>query len=112
MAPEEHPLPTLDDLEVGGKRVLVRCDLNVPLKDGKIGDDLRIRASIPTLHELLGRGGRVAVCSHLGRPKGRVTEDLRLAPVGARLGELLGLEVEALDQVVGVDATGRAWCRE
>ena len=105
MAPEEHPLPTLDDLEVGGKRVLVRCDLNVPLKDGKIGDDLRIRASIPTLHELLDRGGRVAVCSHLGRPKGRVTEDLRLAPVGARLGELLGLEVEALDQVVGDDAT-------
>ena len=105
MASEDHPLSTLDELDVSGQRVLVRCDLNVPLKDGAIGDDLRIRASIPTLKELLDRGGRVAVCSHLGRPKGRVVENLRLAPVGLRLGKLLGVEVEALEQVVGDDAT-------
>ncbi|MDQ5815717.1 MAG: phosphoglycerate kinase [Actinomycetota bacterium] len=105
MAQEDQPLPTLDELEVDGRRVLVRCDLNVPLQDGKIGDDLRVRASIPTLRELLDRGGRVAVCSHLGRPKGRIVADLRLAPLGARLGELLGVEVETLDQIVGEDAT-------
>ena len=102
-------LPTIDDLEVAGRRVLVRCDLNVPLKDGVVGDDLRIRAAVPTLKALIDRGGRLAVCSHLGRPKGKVVEDLRLAPVGDRLGELLETEVEILDQVVGDKAA--AACR-
>lgn len=90
---------------MAGKRVLVRCDLNVPLKDGHVGDDLRIRSAIPTLRALLERGARLAICSHLGRPKGKVVEDLRLAPVGERLSELLGTTVEILDEVVGDKAT-------
>lgn len=79
----------------------MRCDLNVPLKDGLVGDDLRIRAAVPSLQALLERDAKVAVCSHLGRPKGRVVEELRLAPVAERLSELLGIEVDALDEVVG-----------
>jgi phosphoglycerate kinase len=94
-------LPRLDDLDVAGKRVIVRCDLNVPLENGHITDDMRIQASLPTLNALLGRGARLAVCSHLGRPKGRVVEELRLAPVGERLRELLGRDVTILDEVVG-----------
>lgn len=94
-------LPTLDSLDVSGKRVFVRCDLNVPLNDGVVGDDLRIRAAVPTLKALLERGANLVVSSHLGRPKGRVVEELRLAPVGERLSELLGIEVESLDEVVG-----------
>lgn len=97
-------LPGLDDLEVADRRVLVRCDLNVPLERGAITDDLRIRASIPTLDALLERGGRVAVCSHLGRPKGKHTEEFRLAPVAARLGELLNEDIEVLNEVVGDEA--------
>lgn len=97
-------LPGLDDLEVADRRVLVRCDLNVPLERGAITDDLRIRASIPTLDALLERGGRVAVCSHLGRPKGKRTEEFRLAPVAARLGELLNEDIEVLNEVVGDEA--------
>ena len=84
-----HSLPHLDDLEVEGRRVLVRADLNVPLEDGAVAGDLRVRASVPTLEALLERGARLAVCSHLGRPKGRVTDELRLAPVGVCLAELL-----------------------
>ena len=98
-------LPSLDDLDVEGRRVLVRCDLNVPLKDGQITDDLRVQASLPTLRALLDRSARVAVCSHLGRPKGKVVEELRLRPVGERLGELLGEDVVALDEVVGEEAS-------
>lgn len=94
-------LPTIDDLDVAGRRVLVRCDLNVPLQEGVIGDDLRIRSAVPTLQALLERDANVAVCSHLGRPKGKVVEELRLAPVAERLSELLGIEVDALDEVVG-----------
>jgi len=89
-------LRTLDDLEVSGRRVLLRADLNVPLskEDGSITDDMRIRASIPTLRELLDRGAsQVVACSHLGRPKGKPKPDLSLAPIAARLGELLGEEV-------------------
>lgn len=97
-------LPEIDDIEVEGRRVLVRCDLNVPLEDGRITDDLRIRSSVPTLEALLHRGARLAVCSHLGRPKGRVVESLRLAPVGKRLEELLGRSVVALDTVTGEHA--------
>ena len=94
-------LPSLDDLDVQGKRVLLRSDLNVPLKNGEITDDYRIRAALPTILELLERGARVIVCSHLGRPKGTVVEELRMAPVGRRLEQLLGRPVETLDTVVG-----------
>ncbi|MFN2488349.1 MAG: phosphoglycerate kinase [Actinomycetota bacterium] len=101
-------LPRIEDLDVEGRRVLVRCDLNVPLSNGRIEDDLRIRASLPTLRELLERGGRLAICSHLGRPKGKVVEDLRLAPVGRRLGELLERDVMILEDIAGERA--RAAC--
>lgn len=97
-------LPAIDSLEVSGKRVFVRCDLNVPLDDGVIDDDLRIRAAIPTLKTLLERGANLVVASHLGRPKGKVVEELRLAPIGERLSELLAIEVESLDEVVGEKA--------
>ena len=97
-------LPSLDSLDVAGKRVLVRCDLNVPLGDGAITDDLRIRAALPTLNVLLERGARLAVCSHLGRPKGKVVDELRLAPVGERLSELLERDVSVVRDVVGDEA--------
>jgi phosphoglycerate kinase len=97
-----HRLRTLEDLgNLAGRRVLVRCDLNVPLENGTITDDLRIQASVPTLRELLDAGARPAVCSHLGRPKGMVVEALRLAPVGKPLAEALGAPVTALREVVG-----------
>jgi phosphoglycerate kinase len=104
MSPKDE-LPGLDDLDVAGRRVLVRCDLNVPLERGDITDDLRIRASLPTLDALLERGGRLAVCSHLGRPKGKPKQELRLAPVAARLGELLNEDIEILTEVIGDEAT-------
>ncbi|MDQ4144142.1 MAG: phosphoglycerate kinase [Actinomycetota bacterium] len=94
-------LPSIADLDVAGKRLLVRCDLNVPLADGRITDDLRIRASLPTLEALLDTGARLAVCSHLGRPKGKFVEELRLAPVGERLGELLRRDVVVSEDVAG-----------
>jgi len=100
----DEDLPSLDSLEVSDKRVLVRCDLNVPLGDGAITDDLRIRAALPTLNDLLDRGARLAVCSHLGRPKGKVVEELRLAPVGERLSELLERQVTVVRDVVGDEA--------
>ena len=103
------PLPQLEDLEVEGRRVFVRCDLNVPLADGNVTDDMRIRASLPTLEALLERGAGLVVASHLGRPKGKVSDGLRLAPVARRLGELLGRDVTAVDDVVG-DAA-RSACR-
>ena len=95
-------LRTLDDLgDVAGSRVFVRADFNVPLDAGKVADDLRIRATIPTLQELRERGAALVVASHLGRPKGEVRDDLRLGPVAERLGELLAVDVQALDEVVG-----------
>jgi len=95
-------LPTLDDLgDVAGKRVFVRLDLNVPLLDGVVEDDTRVRAALPTLGELLEAGASLVLASHLGRPGGAVREDLRLAPVGTRLAELLDRDVQALDEVVG-----------
>jgi phosphoglycerate kinase len=97
-------LPSIDELEVSGRRVLVRCDLNVPLEGRAITDDLRIRAARPTLEALLEKGARLAVCSHLGRPKGQVNDGLRLAPVGERLSKLLGRNVTAVRDVVGDEA--------
>jgi phosphoglycerate kinase len=95
-------LRTLEDLgTVDGRRVLVRCDFNVPLEDGRIVEDLRIRAAVPTLSELLDGGASVVACSHLGRPKGQVVDRLRLAPVGTRLAEVLDRPVRALDEVTG-----------
>jgi len=95
-------IATLDDLgDVAGRRAFVRVDHNVPLKDGAVADDTRIRASLPTLRELLDRDLSLVIASHLGRPKGRVRDELRLAPVADRLAELLERDVEALDEVVG-----------
>ena len=95
------PLRTLDSLgSLAGKRVIVRCDLNVPLKDGAITDDGRVRASLPTLNALIHQGARVVVCSHLGRPDGAPDAKYSLAPVTQRLSELLGKPVAfALDTV-------------
>ena len=91
---------TLDALgDVTGARVFVRADLNVPLHDGVVGDDTRIGAMVPTARELLERGARLVVASHLGRPEGTVVEDLRLAPVGRVLAERLGARVTTLDEV-------------
>jgi phosphoglycerate kinase len=93
---------TLDDLgDVAGQRVFVRADLNVPLDDGQVADDQRIRATIPTLRELLERRAALVVASHLGRPGGRPTDELRLGPVADRLAALLDRDVMALDEVVG-----------
>jgi len=97
---------TVEDLDVAGKRVLVRCDFNVPLKEGVITDDTRIVAALPTIKYLLSKGARVILCSHLGKPKGTPKPELSLAPVAARLTELLGQEVKfaADDEVVGPNA--------
>ena len=100
MSPRQ--LRTIEDLDdFVGKTVLVRCDLNVPLEDDKVTDDLRVRASVPTLQELLGKGATLVVCSHLGRPKGKAVDLLRLDPVGEALAEALGQKVDKLDEVVG-----------
>ncbi|GAA4519732.1 phosphoglycerate kinase [Actinoallomurus oryzae] len=100
---------TIDELgDVRGKRVLVRSDLNVPLADGVIGDDGRIRASVPTINELAEKGARVIVCAHLGRPKGKPQPEFSLKPVAARLGELLGREVRFADDTVGESAKATA----
>lgn len=95
---------TLDDLDLSGSRVLLRADLNVPLDGGEVADDFRIRASLPTVQTLRDAGAAVVLCSHLGRPKGQVVQELRLAPVGARLSELGGFAVRAASDVVGPDA--------
>lgn len=94
-------MTTFDDLDLSGKRVLVRVDFNVPLEDGVIGDDSRIRASLPTLRSILERGGKPVLMSHLGRPKGQVVDALRLDPVARRLEELLGSPVQKLDESTG-----------
>ena len=86
--------------DLSGKRVLVRADFNVPLDNGNITDDTRIRAALPTIHDLASKGAKVILCSHFGRPKG-VTEKLRLTPVAVRLSELLGKEVKKTDDCIG-----------
>lgn len=97
---------SVDDINVKGQKVLVRCDFNVPLKDGKITDENRIVAALPTIKKLIADGGRVILCSHLGKPKGEPKPELSLAPVAKRLSELLGKEVvfAADDNVVGDNA--------
>src|SRR3954467_5045398 len=104
-----RPLPGVDSLgDVVGKRVLVRSDLNVPLEDGKITDDGRIRASLPQIRALVDAGAKVVVCAHLGRPKGVPDPKYSLAPVAARLGELLGREVTFVDDPASYPA-GDIW---
>ena len=97
---------TVDDINVKGKKVLVRCDFNVPLKDGKITDENRLVAALPTIQKLVADGGKVILCSHLGKPKGEPKPELSLAPVAVRLAELLGQPVTfaADDNVVGENA--------
>lgn len=97
---------TVDDINVKGKRVLVRCDFNVPLKEGVITNDNRIQAALPTIKKLIGDGGRIILCSHLGKPKNGPEAAFSLAPVAARLSELLGKEVKFAkdDEVVGANA--------
>ncbi|NET49573.1 MAG: phosphoglycerate kinase, partial [Merismopedia sp. SIO2A8] len=92
----------LSESDLAGKKVLVRADLNVPLDDGgTITDDTRIRAALPTVEDLINKGAKVIMCSHLGRPKGKVNESLRLTPVATRLSELLGQSVTMCDDSVG-----------
>lgn len=95
---------TVEDLEVSGKKVLVRCDFNVPLKDGVITSDKRIVASLPTIKYLVDHNAKVILCSHLGRPKGEFKPEFSLAPVAVRLSELLGKEVKMAKDVVGESA--------
>ena len=97
---------SVDDINVKGKRVLVRCDFNVPLQEGKITDENRLVAALPTIKKLIADGGKVILCSHLGKPKGEPKPELSLAPVAVRLSELLGQEVKfaADPEVVGPNA--------
>ncbi len=99
---------TIRDVDVRGKRVLVRVDFNVPLKDGAASDDTRIRAALPTLTYLLDQGASLVLCSHLGRPKGKVAPELRMDPVAARLSELLDRPVNKLDDCVGPEVEAAA----
>lgn len=97
---------SVDDINVKGKKVLVRCDFNVPLQDGKITDENRLVAALPTIKKLIADGGKVILCSHLGKPKGEPKPELSLAPVAVRMSELLGQPVKfaADDNVVGEKA--------
>ena len=97
---------SVDDINVKGKRVLVRCDFNVPLQDGKITDENRLVAALPTIKKLIADGGKVILCSHLGKPKGEPKPEMSLAPVAKRMAELLGQDVKfaADPEVVGANA--------
>lgn len=99
---------TIEDITVSGKRVLVRCDFNVPQKDGAITSDKRIVEALPTIKYLLDHRAKVILCSHLGKPKGTVDKKYTLAPVAARLSELLGFEVALASDTVGPDAKAKA----
>lgn len=99
---------SVDDINVKGKKVLVRCDFNVPLIDGKITDENRLVAALPTIKKLVADGGKIILCSHLGKPKGEPKPELSLAPVAVRLAELLGQKVKFVPSNVVVDDTVRA----
>jgi phosphoglycerate kinase len=101
-------MTTLNELDVQGKRVFLRCDLNVPLKEGKITDDGRIRASLPTINALLAKGASLVIAAHLGRPKGEAKPELSLAPIAVRLSELLGKPVKFAGAITGSDVTAAA----
>ena len=101
-------MTTLNELDVQGKRVFLRCDLNVPLKEGKITDDGRIRASLPTINALLAKGASLVIAAHLGRPKGEAKPELSLAPIAVRLSELLGKPVNFAGAITGSDVTAQA----
>lgn len=94
---------TIEDINVSGKKVLVRCDFNVPLKDGKITSDKRIVEAVPTIKYLLANGAAVILCSHMGKPKGEVNPKYTLAPVAARLTELLGVNVPLAPDTIGAE---------
>ena len=98
-------MTAIKDLAVSGKRVFLRCDLNVPLKEGVITDDGRIRASLPTIKALLDGGASLVIAAHLGRPKGEAKPELSLAPIAKRLGELLGTEIQFTSVATVVDAS-------
>ncbi|MBR4204792.1 MAG: phosphoglycerate kinase [Clostridia bacterium] len=99
---------SVEDVNVAGKKVLVRCDFNVPLKDGVITDENRITGALPTINYLRGHGAKVILCSHLGRPKGEFNMKYSLAPVAKRLSERLGVEVPLAADVIGEDAQAKA----
>jgi phosphoglycerate kinase len=101
-------MSSLADLDVAGKRVFLRCDLNVPLKEGKITDDGRIRASLPTINALLAQDASIVIAAHLGRPKGEAKPELSLAPIAVRLSELLGKPVQFAGAITGADVTAKA----
>jgi phosphoglycerate kinase len=99
---------SITDVDVAGKKVLVRVDFNVPIKNGQVGDDTRIRAALPTLEYLLEHGAALILCSHLGRPKGEVMPEFSLRPVGEHLGKLLGRQVKFVEEAVGPTAAQAA----
>ena len=99
---------TVEDLDVKGKRVLVRCDFNVKMENGVITSDKRVVASLPTIKYLLSQGARVILCSHLGRPKGKVDPEFSMAPVAECLSKYLGQEVKLASDVVGESAQALA----
>ena len=100
-------IANLTEADLAGKRVFVRVDFNVPLDNGSITDDTRIRAALPTIKDLLAKGAKVILGSHFGRPKGKVVESMRLTPVGDRLSELLGQPVVKCDDCIGAEVTAK-----
>ena len=105
---EKKTIRDIDTKDLKGKKVLVRCDFNVPLKDGKITDDTRIRAALPTIKYLLESGAKVVLCSHLGRPKGEVNEKYSMKPVAEKLSEELNLNIKFAEDVTGPSAKNMA----